>query len=101
MAPPFCCLLTNLVKLCLCLLFGCDTQASIYEEKDAPLVLDGPGPRVFMDVSFAGGAPRRIEFKLYSSVVPKTAENFRSLCTGAYWPLLVHAAARHSNSVTT
>ena len=57
-------------------------QASIYDEKDAPLVFDGPLPRVFMDVSIGGAEPRRIEFKLYANVTPKTAENFRCLCTG-------------------
>jgi cyclophilin family peptidyl-prolyl cis-trans isomerase len=38
--------------------------------------------KVFFDVSIGGGAPKRIEFLLYSDKVPKTAENFRALCTG-------------------
>jgi len=39
-------------------------------------------PRVFFDVS-AGGAPLgRIVMELRADVVPKTAENFRALCTG-------------------
>ena len=39
-------------------------------------------PRVFFDVS-AGGAPAgRIVMELYADTVPKTAENFRALCTG-------------------
>ncbi|XP_072347638.1 peptidyl-prolyl cis-trans isomerase-like [Scyliorhinus torazame] len=41
-----------------------------------------PNPRVFMDVS-AGGEPLgRIVMELRADVVPKTAENFRALCTG-------------------
>ena len=39
-------------------------------------------PRVFFDVSIAGKAPSRIIFELFANVVPKTAENFRCLCTG-------------------
>lgn len=35
-----------------------------------------------MDIQIGGDAPERIEFELYNNVVPKTAENFRALCTG-------------------
>jgi cyclophilin family peptidyl-prolyl cis-trans isomerase len=38
-------------------------------------------PRVFFDVSIGGAAPERIEMELYNDIVPKTAENFRALCT--------------------
>lgn len=43
---------------------------------------DAAKPNVFFDVTIAGGAPKRIEFKLFDDVVPKTAANFRALCTG-------------------
>jgi cyclophilin family peptidyl-prolyl cis-trans isomerase len=39
-------------------------------------------PRVFMDVTADGKPLGRIEIELRSDVVPKTAENFRALCTG-------------------
>ncbi|OUZ99798.1 Tetratricopeptide TPR-1 [Macleaya cordata] len=39
-------------------------------------------PRCFLDVSIGGEVEGRIVVELYSDVVPKTAENFRALCTG-------------------
>jgi len=39
-------------------------------------------PQVFFDVAIDGKEAGRITFKLYADVVPKTAENFRALCTG-------------------
>lgn len=38
--------------------------------------------RVFFDVSIGKTKEGRITFELYDDVVPKTAENFRCLCTG-------------------
>ncbi|CAO3607821.1 unnamed protein product [Mucor hiemalis] len=39
-------------------------------------------PRVFFDVSANGSPLGRIVMELRADVVPKTAENFRALCTG-------------------
>ena len=39
-------------------------------------------PRVFFDLGIKGQASGRLVFNLYADVVPKTAENFRALCTG-------------------
>ncbi|ORE03711.1 hypothetical protein BCV72DRAFT_295894 [Rhizopus microsporus var. microsporus] len=39
-------------------------------------------PRVFFDVSANGTPIGRIVMQLNADVVPKTAENFRALCTG-------------------
>jgi len=39
-------------------------------------------PRVFFDISIGGTAAGRIEFELFADVTPRTAENFRQLCTG-------------------
>jgi peptidyl-prolyl isomerase F (cyclophilin D) len=37
---------------------------------------------VFLDIETDGEALGRIAFELHADVVPKTAENFRALCTG-------------------
>merc|ERR1711998_738761 len=39
-------------------------------------------PKVFFDMTIGGAAAGRIVMELRSDVVPKTAENFRALCTG-------------------
>lgn len=39
-------------------------------------------PRCYLDVSIGGELEGRIVVELYASVVPRTAENFRALCTG-------------------
>lgn len=39
-------------------------------------------PRVYLDISIGNRAIGRAIFELYTDVVPKTAENFRALCTG-------------------
>ena len=41
-----------------------------------------PRPRVFFDITIDGAKAGRIEMELYNDVVPRTAENFRCLCTG-------------------
>jgi len=38
--------------------------------------------RTFFDLTIGGEAAGRVVFELYNDVVPKTAENFRALCTG-------------------
>ncbi|XP_006456434.1 hypothetical protein AGABI2DRAFT_154026 [Agaricus bisporus var. bisporus H97] len=41
-------------------------------------------PVVFMDIQIGETPAGRMKFELFSDVVPKTAENFRQLCTGEY-----------------
>ncbi|HIE72472.1 MAG TPA: peptidylprolyl isomerase, partial [Planctomycetes bacterium] len=39
-------------------------------------------PRVYFDITIGDKAAGRLVFELFADVVPKTAENFRALCTG-------------------
>ena len=39
-------------------------------------------PVVFFDITIGGSPKGRIEMELRADVVPRTAENFRCLCTG-------------------
>lgn len=39
-------------------------------------------PLVFLDVSIDGNPAEKIVIELFADIVPRTAENFRSLCTG-------------------
>ncbi|HEY3358647.1 MAG TPA: peptidylprolyl isomerase [Polyangia bacterium] len=42
----------------------------------------GANPKVYFDVAIGQAKPQRIVMELRKDVVPKTAENFRALCTG-------------------
>lgn len=39
-------------------------------------------PQVYMDIEIGGAKSGRLVFELFAEDVPKTAENFRALCTG-------------------
>jgi peptidyl-prolyl isomerase D len=43
-----------------------------------------PRPRVWFDISIGGSKIGKVVFELYTDVVPKTADNFRALCTGEH-----------------
>jgi len=43
---------------------------------------DASNPVVFMDIQIGDEPAKRLEFELFKNYVPKTAENFRALCTG-------------------
>ncbi len=43
---------------------------------------DSTNPSVYFDIEIDGAAAGRITFELFADVTPKTAENFRALCTG-------------------
>lgn len=44
--------------------------------------MSSENPVVFFDISIGGSLKGRVEMELRADVVPKTAENFRCLCTG-------------------
>ncbi|TEB25739.1 hypothetical protein FA13DRAFT_1738079 [Coprinellus micaceus] len=41
-------------------------------------------PIVFMDIQIGETPAGRMKFELFSDIVPKTAENFRQMCTGEH-----------------
>lgn len=43
-------------------------------------------PVVFMDLAIGESPIGRVVMELFADIVPKTAENFRQLCTGEYRP---------------
>jgi zinc finger protein len=47
-----------------------------------PPRFEDKNPQVFLDVSIGGAAAGRVVVSLHADVVPKTAENFRVLCSG-------------------
>ncbi|KAF3552771.1 hypothetical protein F2Q69_00014185 [Brassica cretica] len=67
-------------------------------------------PTVFLDVSIGGDPLERIVIELFAHVVPKTAENFRALCTDngvhssqftVHIPFLSHVAGEAGLGKTT
>ena len=39
-------------------------------------------PRVYMEIEIGGKIAGTVVFELFKNIVPRTAENFRQLCTG-------------------
>uniref|UniRef100_A0A7S3G7C9 peptidylprolyl isomerase n=1 Tax=Palpitomonas bilix TaxID=652834 RepID=A0A7S3G7C9_9EUKA len=54
----------------------------MYEEKADLKVWKGPLPKCFFDITIGGEAKGRVVMELFADKTPKTAENFRALCTG-------------------
>jgi peptidylprolyl isomerase len=63
---------------------GAFSKVSMYAEKDEVYDPDAAheGPKCFFDMEMGGEKLGRIVFQLYADTTPKTAENFRALCTG-------------------
>mmetsp|Transcript_17221 Transcript_17221/g.41474 ORF Transcript_17221/g.41474 Transcript_17221/m.41474 type:complete len:469 (-) Transcript_17221:142-1548(-) len=64
---------------------GMFSKTSLYDEKAGPELLvepSGDNPKVFFDMSIGGEPAGRIVMQIFQDICPKTAENFRALCTG-------------------
>ena len=64
-------------------------QANLYEDKEVkekpvepPKEINKENPVVFLDIKIGDKEAKRVELELFKDKVPKTAENFRCLCTG-------------------
>jgi peptidylprolyl isomerase len=57
------------------------TNRSAVQAADKPTV-NPMNPQVFLDISIGDQPAGRIEIELFADTCPKTAENFRALCTG-------------------
>ena len=58
---------------------GSNKQGPMMLAADAAAAED---PRVFFDVEIGGRPAGRVEMQLFSTVCPRTCDNFRALCTG-------------------
>jgi len=64
---------------------GMFSKASLYDEKagpELPVEPSADNPKVFFDMTIGGEPAGRIVMQIFQDICPKTAENFRALCTG-------------------
>lgn len=58
------------------------TDADVDADAVPEMEMEVLNPRVFFDITIGGEEAGRIVMELYADTTPKTAENFRALCTG-------------------
>mmetsp|Transcript_82617 Transcript_82617/g.96610 ORF Transcript_82617/g.96610 Transcript_82617/m.96610 type:complete len:466 (+) Transcript_82617:49-1446(+) len=54
----------------------------LYTESNLSEYSDPENPIVYLDIAVDDQPAQRVEIELFKNMVPKTAENFRALCTG-------------------
>ena len=64
------------------MLFKKGNKLKIYNLNSKQKIKIMANPKVFFDVAIGGKPAGRITMELYADKTPKTAENFRALCTG-------------------
>jgi peptidylprolyl isomerase len=57
-------------------------KVSMYDDKEEVITHTKPNSKVFFDIKIGDEDAGRIVMELYANTTPKTAENFRALCTG-------------------
>lgn len=57
-------------------------KVSMYDDKQGIVAPSKDNPRVFFDIKQGDETLGRVVMQLYKDITPKTAENFRALCTG-------------------
>jgi peptidylprolyl isomerase len=61
------------------------SKVNMYDDKAGAPVMPGSSldnPKVYFDLTIGGAYAGRVVFLLFADTTPKTAENFRALCTG-------------------
>ena len=71
-----------LILMVLYILFGKEGGSTKGPKLSLAEAEDAANPKVFFDIALDDEAAGRIEMTLFAKVYPKTAENFRALCTG-------------------
>src|SRR5437762_4118602 len=57
-------------------------RSAVQADDKPPIPVNSMNPKVFFDITIGDKPAGRIEMELFADTVPKTAENFRALCTG-------------------
>lgn len=73
----------NLAVIVVSFLYAILTRRAITHFPN-PIYVYRSNPKVYFDITISGKPAGRVVMELRADVVPKTAENFRALCTGKF-----------------